>query len=240
MHKPDMMPERGYKDLYHIGGVASFLVAALVLFAVLAFFIWPYSPMGHSTAEILEKLAEDPLGGLISLDLIMLITVLVNLLPMMALYAALKRVNESYALIALVLCVLAVSTVITSRPLTEMYLLSELYTKAQATAQQNAYLAAAEAFRLLFDGTAWFVQTILLMLSGLILSLLMLRSPVFTKTMAWTGITISVLGLGFFIPKVGIPLLFLNTIGTILWYSIVGPALLRIGKAMPPASEPMA
>jgi len=70
---------------------------------------------------------------------------------------------------------LAVATVITSRPLMEMATLSEHYQKTE----RPGYLYAAETLRLYFEGTAWFVQTLLLVFSGLISAVLMLRSPAF-------------------------------------------------------------
>jgi multisubunit Na+/H+ antiporter MnhB subunit len=33
-----------WKDLYRIGGIASLLLAGLIAFAVIAYFIWPYTP----------------------------------------------------------------------------------------------------------------------------------------------------------------------------------------------------
>lgn len=218
-----------WKDLYKIGGISFIITTALVLFAIIAFFIWPYTPLDKSTNEILSILQKDKIGGLISLDLIMLIALMVYILPILALYVSLKSVNESYALIALVFGLIAVATVITSRPLVEIVLLSKKYGNASTEIEKNIYLNAAESLRMLFDGTAWLLQTFFLLLSGLISSLLMLKSQMFSNKIAWIGIISSSVGLFFWIPKIGIGLLFLNTILTIIWCPLVARVFIKHG-----------
>lgn len=218
-----------WKDLYKIGGVSFLLTTALVLFAIIAYFIWPYSPDEKSTVEILSILAKDKIGGLISLDLIMLITLIIYIFPILSLYAALKPVNESYALIALVFGLMAVVTVITARPLVELSLLSDKFAHAQSETERNTYLSSAESFRLLLDGTAWVLQTFFLLLSGLISSLLMLKSKLFANKIAWIGIISSLIGLCFWIPNIGLVFLFLNTILTLIWCPLVARVFIKQG-----------
>jgi hypothetical protein len=221
--------ETKWKDLYKIGGISFILTTALVLFAIIAYFIWPYSPNEKSTVEILSILAKDKIGGLISLDFIMLITLIIYIFPILALYASLKTVNESYALIALTFGLLAVATVITSRPLVEMSLISDKFNDATSEIVKNRYLSSAESFRLMFDGTAWVLQTFFLLTSGLISSSLMLKSEMFNNKIAWIGIISSLIGLCFWIPKIGIALLFLNTILTIVWCPLVARVFIKHG-----------
>ncbi len=206
-----------WKDLYQLGGIASIAVAVGITLAIAAFFVWPFKPGAASTAEIFTLLQTDRLGGLISLDLPMILIVLVNILPLTALYVALKPVNESYALLALIIGLIAAAVLIPARPLAELVLLSEKYAATTTDLDRSQYLAAGEALLALFNGTAWMVQTVFLCLSGLISSVLMLRSRFFGKATAYIGIVASVLGLGFFLPVIGILLLFINTIAGIIW-----------------------
>jgi len=218
-----------WKDLYKIGGISIIITTVLIIFAIVAFFIWPYSPAENTTADILTTLHNDIWKGLFSLDLVMLITMLVNIFPLLALYVSLKNVNESYALIALVLALIGVATIISARPLQEMVILSKKYSLAKTEIERNIYLASGETYLTLFDGTAWLIQTVFLMLSGLINALLMLKSNIFNKTTAWIGIIASVLGFGFLIPKIGVGFLFLNTILTIPFYILVACVFIKIG-----------
>lgn len=222
-----------WADLYRIGAVSCLVVAALVVCAIVAFFIWPYEVGSASTEEIFAALRRDRFGALMSLDLLFVVIMLINVLPLLALYAALRQVNESYALIALVFGLMAVVLLISIRPLSELALLSERHADAATEAARGQYVAAGEALLAVFDGTAWMIQTVLLLLSGLISSLLMLRSQVFTRATAYVGIGASVVGLGFFVPVIGVPLLFVNTIGGIIWYVLVARGLFRLGRMVP-------
>ena len=221
-------PDPRWKDLYRLAGFSSLLMAAFILFAVVAYFIWPYKDDFISMGNIFAVLQTDRLAGLISLDLPMLLIAPINILVFLALYVALKRVNESYALIALVSALIAVVLVIQCRPLAELTVLSDKYAVGTDAAEKMRYLAAGEALRSYMKGTAWIIQTLFFMVAGLINCLLMLRTRFFSKATAWTGIIISFIGLGFFLPVIGILLLFLNTIGSIPWCLLVARDFFRL------------
>jgi hypothetical protein len=221
-----------WKDLYRIGGIASLLIAVGVLLAIVAFFIWPYKGNLTDMEAIFSVLQSDRLGGLISLDISMLLIAPVNILMFLGIYAALKRVNESWALIAVVLALTAVVLVILCRPLVELATLSDRYAAATSPDEKLRYLAAGEVLRSSLDGTAWLMQTIFFMVAGLINCLLMLRTRFFGKATAWIGIINSAVGLGFILPVVGLFFLFLNTIGTVPWCFLLTRDLFRMAKSV--------
>jgi hypothetical protein len=225
----EIIDER-WRDLYRIGGIAALLVAVSITFAVLAYFIWPYTPGVVTTENILATLHTDRVGGLIALDVLTVPIVLLNVLPLLALYAALKRVNESYALIALVLGLIAVPMLLAARPVTEMVMLSEKYATATTEVLRSQYLAAGDALLEHFSGTAWLIESFCLILSGLIFALLMLRSSVFGKTTAYVGIATSLVGFGFIIPIIGPLLFFVNTILSIVFSILLARGLFRLGQ----------
>lgn len=219
-----------WTDLYKIGGISCIAIAVLVILSVFAFFIWPFKPGSASTADILMALQNDWLGGLISLDIFMVIINIINILPLIALYTALKRVNESYALIAFVFGLIAVVSLIQARPLTELFYLSNKYASAVTEAEISKYLAAGEVLHLLFNGTAWIVYTIFSGVSGLISALLMLRSTSFSKATAYVGIITCTPAFGFFIPVIGQILLFLGTIGSVVWNVLIAKTFFKLGR----------
>ena len=219
-----------WKDLYRVGGMASLLVAVMITFAVLAYFIWPYAPGVKSTENILLTLHTNRFSGLIALDTLTVPIILLNMLPLLALYAALKRISESYALIALALSLIAVPMLLAARPITEMVMLSDKFATATNEALRGQYLAAGDALLEHFSGTAWLVESFCLILSGLISALLMLRSSVFGKTTAYVGIATSLFGFGFVVPVIG-PLLFMvNTVLSIVFSVLVARGLFRLGR----------
>ena len=96
-------PDPGWKDMYRVGAISSIALLVSITFAIAAFFIWPYKLGGAPVQEIFALLHNDRLAGLMSLELQMLLVQPVMVLTSFALYAALKQVNESFALIALAL-----------------------------------------------------------------------------------------------------------------------------------------
>jgi len=219
-----------YKTLYRLGGIVSIVIALSIAFAIAAYFIWHYKGNTTSIESVFVLLQTDRLGGLISLDISMLLIAPINILMFLAIYAALRRVDESIALIALVLALIAVVLVIVCRPLIELSVLSDHYAAATDPTEKLRYLAAGEVLRSSLDGTAWMMQTVFFMLAGLINCLLMLRTNSFSKATAWLGIVISAIGLGFFLPGVGLLFLFINTIGSVPWCLLLARDLFRLAK----------
>ncbi len=206
------------KKIFRLGAISSIIVAGLLLLSIIAYFIWPYKAGMVSTESIFNLLQKDRLGGLISLDLLMLLIIPINILPLLVLYYSLKQVNQFYALLALVISLVGVVLLIPTRPLIELVNLSDQYTAAANEAVKNRYLASGDLLLGQFSGTAWVFQTVLFMVSGIINAFLMLSCSIFRRITALTNMFISVIGLGFFLPKVGLGLLFLNTIGAIFFY----------------------
>jgi hypothetical protein len=221
-----------HSAIYRLGAPASFLSARSIAFAIVAYFIWPYKGNTTSIEDIFNIMQTDRLGGLISLDVSMLVIGPVTILMFVALYAALRQVDESLALAALILTLLAIGLVIVCRPLVELVILSDQYAAATDADQKIRLLAAREVLRTQLDGTAWIMQTAFFMISGLVNSALMLRTRFFGKATACLGIVNSAIGLGFFLPGIGLLFLFLNTIGSVPWCLFVARDLFKITPAV--------
>jgi hypothetical protein len=220
------------KSIFKYGSFAAVLSAVSIAFAIVAYFIWPYKGNTSSITDILIVLQTDRIGGLIALDISMLIIGPFTMLMFVALYIVLRRVNEPVALVALIMNMMAIVLVIICRPLVEFVMLSNQFALATEAVEKSRILAAGELLRLQLDGTAWTMQTAFLMIAGLINNTLMLRTVYFKKRTAWTGIVISAIGLPFFLPEIGLIFLFFNTIGSIPWCIFVAGDLLRISRAV--------
>jgi hypothetical protein len=226
-----------WRDLYRVGAVACVTVIVMVSLSVAGYFWRPYAPREESTREIFESLRDGLLGALVSLDIMLPVTALVTMLVMLALYAALRPVNESWALIALVVGIVGVVLIVPARPIAELVYLSDQYAAASSEAARSQYLAAGEALIAVFDGTAWMVFTVFIGTSGLISSLLMLRSEVFTTATAWLGVVATVPSFGFFIPVLGPLLLFVGTFAGVVWYVLLAWTFYRLGWGGVAAAE---
>jgi len=217
--KATLAAEPRWKDLYTVGGITCILSELIILFGIVAYFIWPYMPGYTTTEHIFSVIQNDPLAGLMALDFFLLLGNLFSILLFLALYVSLRRVNESYGLIALVLGLIAAALIVPARPIVEMFNLSNLYSAAAGEAVRSQILAAGEGLHALFKGTSWMANTVLGGISLLVSSLLMLRSNIFSKATAWVGIVTNVAVLFFFLPgTIGTLLLFLSLPGYMVWY----------------------
>lgn len=219
-----------WKDLYRIAGIAAIVSELVILLGFVTYFIWPYAPGTQSTESIFQLLQSNALGGLISLNLFLFIGNLFSIALFLALYVSLKQVNESYALIALAIGLIGVVLLIPAQPLSELYSLSGLYASATTAAAKSQYLASGDTLLALFSGTSWFMNTLLGTLSLLISSLLMLRSKLFSQATAYVGIVTSAVTCGFFIPGIGIFLLFLSLPGMMIWYFMLARRFFQMAR----------
>ncbi len=219
-----------WKDIYKIGGFTAIILELLIVLGGIAFAIWPYTPGSASTLEIYATLQSDRFGGLMSLDFLLFLSNFIGLLLFLTLYVSLKQVNESYALIALVLGLLAAILIVPARPIAELFTLSDGYAAATSDLVKNRFLAAGEATLAQFNGTAYLANTFLGGLSLLISSLLMLRSKLFSKATAYVGILTNLAVCLFFVPVVGTYLLFLCLPGYVIWYVQLGRRFFQLGR----------
>lgn len=229
VNNPENVDPR-WKDLYRLGGIFSILIAVSIVFAIIAYFIWPFKPGLTTTENIFATLRADLFGGLMSLDLSLIVIGLINILPLLALYAALKQVNESYALAALTLGLVSIAALLTSRPLAELVFLSNKYAAAATEAEKFQYLAAGESLHSLFNGTAWMVYTILGNISTLISCALILQSSILRKALAYVGIASAISGMGVFIPVIGPLFSLLATFGGVIWSVMIAADFFRLSK----------
>ena len=219
-----------WKEIYTIAAIAAILSEIVLMIGIATVFIYPYAPGNISTESIFLLLQNDKLGGLISLDFHLVLGNLLGILLFLALYVSLKQVNNSYALIALVLGLIADVLIIPARPISELFSLSGLYATASTEVAKSQYLAAGEVLLSQFNGTGWFMNTFLGGFSLLISSLLMLRSGVFSKSTAYVGIITNAAVCLFFIPGIGMLFLFLSLPGYMIWYFQLTRRFLKLAQ----------
>ena len=223
------LPDPHWKELYRLGFIACAAFPIFILLAVIAYFIWPYAPGFTSVADIFTDLQTNQFGGLVSLDVSVVVLMPVMIFEMLALYAALKVVNQSYTLVALVIGLIGVVLWLVSKPLVEMVYLSEQYAAASSEAAKNQYLAAGEALNTIFSGTSWMLSQFFISISGVISCLLMLRTHFFSRATAYVGLALAIFGISFWIPLIGALLSLLGTIGGVAWYILLAKDFYKMG-----------
>jgi hypothetical protein len=224
-HVAHALPEDGrWQWLYKIGGLAALLSVVIIPLSIVTFFIWPLWP-----DNILAVIQEDWLAGLMGLDFMYLLSVVFAIPFFPVLYVTLKKVDESWALLALILGLLGLVCLIPARPIPEMFALSDQYAAATTDAEKALYLVAGEAMLTHFEGLAYHAHYILGSVSLLISSFLMLRSDIFGQATAYVGIVTNIVVFGLYVPQVGVWISMLSVVGYLIWYILIARRLFQLG-----------
>jgi hypothetical protein len=202
-----------------------------MLISVAGYIAWPNAAGVTPTVEIFNLVQTNIWAAFIALDLGLSISNLVAIYIYLALYVALRRANETSALVALVLGLIAAAALIAARPLFEIFTLSDLYTAATTETEKGFYLAAGESLLVQFHGAAWYTYMFLGAVASLINAILMLRSPSFSRALAYAGIVTFTINVFFWVPVVGFMLLFVAMFSSVLWYILLARDLFRLAKA---------
>ncbi len=234
------------KSLYRIGGAAALMCALMYLIAM-AIYV-PANRAGPPPGTVLEWFTlfqTNPLTGLFFLGLADIVIMLLWGPMSLALYTALKSSNKTWSLIATSFVFVGMAVYLATNTAFSMLSLSHEYAAATTEAEQSIALAAGQAMIAVSEGTGGqYAGMPLVWLAGLVLSIVMLRSRVFSKATAWVGI----LGLGLLIASM--PFAGYTTAGpttavvgaiiavtyigggllSLAWYILVGRRLFKLGR----------
>ena len=217
------------KPLYRIGGAAALFAVAIYLIHLIVFFVWGHPESALGWFNLFEN---NKLGGLLAFELLLVLSSALGIATTLALYAALRRVNESLMAIALVLGLAEAVAFIVARPALDMLYLSNQYAAATTDAQRAALLAAGEAMLATFNGTAFHVGINLFSIYFLIVPLVMLKSNIFSKLTACIGIVAAILNWGLYVPGgIGLFLFTLSVLPLAMWNVLVARRLFQLGRA---------
>lgn len=180
-------PHKEEKSLYTIGGIA----AILQLVAILSYVVVT-ATLGPKPASAEEYFVIHQASGLASVlrgDLLLVILISLYLGTFPALYVALRGVSPVYAGLATVLTLIGVAGAFANESTFSLFHLGEKFIAATEE-QRSQLIAAGEAVIAsdMWNGTAAYMGGILLQGSGVMISLIMLRSRDFHKVTAWSGL----------------------------------------------------
>ena len=216
----------GWAGLYRLGGASALAAALITAVSIVAFIVWP--PPDGTAADWFALFNDNPLRGLVSLDLPFLVVNVLMVPLMLALYMALHRVNPAAMLIAIAVYAVSLAGVFASNPMVEMLSLSRQYTAATG-AQQTALLGAGEALLASYEGTAFHAFYILGQLAGIVIGVVMLRSAAFGRLIAYLMIVGNFVGFGLYLPTIGLTLSVLSGLVLWVWMILLGRRLLQAG-----------
>jgi len=235
--------ETAWKALYITGGVAALIAVIFFrrylsaeLMAFNGFGIFDVPKAAPVTAiEWFTLFQKNKFVGLALLDIFDLVNYALVGLIFLALYAALRKSNQSVMGLATIINIVGTTVYFASNQAFSFLYLSEQYAAATSEMQRSLYLAAGEALLANTHGTGIHISLFLVLLAGLIVSIVMLGSNIFNKTTAVTGILANGFGLGYFILLILAPAISwlpptLSAPFRIIWYILIAIKLFKLGK----------
>jgi hypothetical protein len=238
--------DTAYRGLYIIGGAAA-LIAGVIFrrnlgVAEIGQLIYGRAPPDTVTGWFL-LLQGDRLLGLAMLNVFDIVDFALLGLMFLALYAALRPVNKGYALIATAMGLVGIAVYFASNAALSLLSLSDQFAAATTDAQRSALLAAGQAILAtgnpgsIFPGTGIYMSFFLLAAAGLVFSILMLRSTVFSRATAYVGILASLCDLACCVTFAVVPtscVVLVASAGLLLmiWHVLIGLRLVRIGRSI--------
>jgi hypothetical protein len=238
-----------WRSLYLIGAIATLIVvlifrrfcgAEMMAFNGFGIFSVP-EIMPLRAVEWFELLQENPFIGLVLLNLIDLINYALVGLILIALYGALRNENRIAMGMAAMFGIVGITVYFVSNQALGMLYLSEKYAAAETEARRMIFSAAGEALLsesgadLIHQSTGTYISLFLVLLAGLIISIVMLRSSIFNKATGITGILANGIALVLFIMLILAPEISwipptLSAPFRMVWYILIAVQLFKLSK----------
>jgi hypothetical protein len=221
--------DSNWRPLYRVAATAALLSAVFIPLQVLVFMAWP-PPLEGTVTDWFTLFRDNPLVGLLDLDLLLVADNVILVPIFLALYVLLRRDSESVMAIATALGFLGIVFFIASNPAFEMLSLSDRYAEATTEAQRSTFLAAGEAMLATWQGTTFQAAYILGSVAGIAVGAVMLRSGTFSNLAGWMAILGNAVGLGLYVPVVGVYVSVFSVLFLEIWYILISRRLFQLGK----------
>lgn len=218
-----------WKALYKFGAIAALLMVAIIIVQLIVFMTAP-PPLEGTATDWFALFQTNKLIGLIGFELLMIIYTLLSMPLVLSLYHALKRTDPAFTALYVALSLIGVVCFVAARPAFEMLALSNQFAAAATETQRAGILAAGEATLAAFHGTTFHVSYVLGSISGLIISLVMLKSQIFSKATAYVRIASSIFDFGLYIPVIGVMISIFSVLFLFVWNIMIARRLLQLAK----------
>lgn len=224
-------PGSDWQGVWVTGAIAAATVALFVPVHLATFAIWP-PPLDGTAVDWFRVFASSRLLGLLSMDLLLMLDYALLAPIYLGLYLALRRHGPSATLIGVGLGLLSMAIYFASNPALEMLALSGRYAAAATDAERALWIAAGEATVVRYQGTAFHTSYVLGSIAGTLVSVPMLRSPVFGRVAGWAGIVGNVVGFGLYLPVVGLALGVVSGPVLWVWFILVARGFVRLARGV--------
>jgi hypothetical protein len=242
-------PNKSWKIIFVLGGLAAILAVVffrryfgteLHTFNGFGIFDVPEA-MPTRAAEWFVLLQKDKFVGLALFGVVDLINYALVGLIFLALYGALRQVNKGAMLVATSTGLMGIAVYFASNQALSMLSLSTKYAEAVSNTESEMFKAAGEALLAIHDpgslnqGVGIYASLFFVLVAGLIISIVMLRSTVFNKATAIVGILANGIALFYFVGLVFAPEIVwlppsLSAPLRLIWYILIAIKLFQLGS----------
>jgi hypothetical protein len=232
--------DNNWNNLYKLGGAAALLIVLTALIEIIVTFL----PGGYTTTETVidwfTLLQDNWFLGLRNLGLLNIVMTALGIPMLFALYAAHRRVNPTYAALAMIVSFIGVAVFYGTNRAFPMLDLSRQYAAATTEAQRTILEAAGQAMLSVGQShtPGTFLAFFLSEIAGITMSIVMLQGKVFSRATAYTGI--AGFGLLFvfeilssFVPSLQDATLILamgGGLSSMAWYILIARRLFQLGQ----------
>jgi hypothetical protein len=223
------------KSLYLIGSICAILQLVTILGYTAALGILGPKPV--SATEFFAVYQESSLEMVLRGDFLLLILIGLYLGTFPALYVALKNLSPIYSTLATLFTIITVTLTFANEATFALLHLAEQYATTTSETVQAQLIAAGEAVIAagMWNSSAAYMSGILLQGSGVMISVIMLRSQDFHKVTAYAGIIGNGLDLIQHIihplaPGVSSILMQVMGLGYFIWYPMLAWELFKLAR----------
>jgi len=228
-----------WKRLYRVGGGAALLAVGFeVANALISVIFSGSNPIPSTVLGWFTLLEHDRFLGLLDLGLLDIAAVALLVPMFLAVYLALRRTSPSLMAIATAFAFVGIGIYLATETAFSLLSLSTQHAAATTNAQRTLLEAAGQA--MLAEqagvGAGAYMAFFLMGVAGLIISVIMWRSALFSTVTAPVGILangillVYYIGLAFVpIPlTIGVPLYWASGLLSLIWYLLIGRRLLML------------
>lgn len=231
----EQVSDSKWKSLYKVGGVSALITGTLLLIEMIAF-IATSAPNMADAAGWFDLFHNNRVIGLIDFGILELYGLILFVPIFLALYFFLRRASESYMVVAEILAIVGIAVNFATSKLFSLLTLSDLYAASTTIEMKSQFLAAARATLAVgaLGGIGGSVEGgIPLAVSGLIISVIMVRSNILGRTVGFFGLLANGVGMVMYFNAAlapamsGSPFFGAFFLLSVIWFFLIGIKLLQ-------------
>jgi hypothetical protein len=219
-----------WQSLYRLGGVTALIIALLLIGEIV---VYAVLPRPATAIEYFAIFHDNWLAGLLYFDLLGMISYLLFIPTILALYMALHHTSETAMIVATALFFIGIADFFATNTAFSVLTLSSQYATAKTEAERAMFLTAGQTMVTLFNENAFLVSYVIVSAAWAMISAVMLRSTLFSHSIAYAGILAGTTGIAAVILEhisastlfIAIALYFVAIVSLFVWAVLVGRRL---------------